>query len=99
MATTPPPDDIRNEPPAMDYRSHQRQYERFLHLTKWFVIHAVFLMPALYFFIIVGQGVAGTIFLLIALGTLAYGIISTGGIGKDIESAFENTRHPGEARH
>ena len=39
-------DDVRTEPPAMDYGSHQRQYERFLHLTKWFLIHAALLAPA-----------------------------------------------------
>lgn len=98
MAPTPPPDDIQTEPPAMDYRSHQRQYERFLHLTKWFIIHAVFLMPALYFYIIAGQGVAGTIFLLIGLGALAYGIVTTGGIGRDIEAAVESTGHPGRVQ-
>lgn len=95
MATNASTDDVRTEPPAMDYRSHERQYERFLHLTKWFIIHAVFLVPALYFYIIAGSGTAGTILLLAALAALAYGITSTGGIGRDIEAAVDSAGHPG----
>lgn len=95
MATSTTTDDVRTEPPAMDYGSHRRQYERFLHLTKWFLIHAALLAPALYFYIIAGQGLAGTVFLVLGLAALAYGIISTGGIGRDLEAAVESAGHPG----
>lgn len=83
---------------AVDYRSHQRQYGRFLHLIKWFVIHMALLLPALYFFLIGGQAVTGTAFLVLALVALGYGIISTPGVGRDLEAAIESAGHPGRAR-
>lgn len=85
---------VSDEPPVMDYPAHQRQYNRFLHLTKWFVIHLAVLVLALYFLIIAGQGIFGTVLLLIAIGLLGYGIMSTGAIRHDIEAAVESAGHP-----
>jgi hypothetical protein len=90
--------DIRTEPPRRDYRSHKRQFDRFLHLTKWFIIHAALLLPALYFYVVAGEGIAGTAFLLLGLIALAYGVLTTGGIGRDVEAAIDSTGHPGRAR-
>jgi hypothetical protein len=79
-------------PPAMDYASHERTYRRFMHLLKWFVIHLALLLPALYFFIIAGQGVVGTLFLGLALAALGYGVISVPEAAKDLKQTFNPPR-------
>lgn len=71
-------------PPAMDYASHERTFRRFLHLLKWFVVHLALLIPALYFFIIAGQGVVGTVFLILAVVALGYGVISVPEAARDL---------------
>lgn len=91
-------DDVRTVPPAMDYRSHERQYRRFLHLTKWFVIHALVLLPALYFFLVGNQPVAGGTLLAIAVFALGYGIVSTSGIKEDVEETVESVTDPRRSR-
>jgi hypothetical protein len=90
MSTEPPSAQLSEIPPAMDYASHLRQFHRFLHLVKWFVIHMAFLLVALYFFLIGGQPIIGAVFLAIAVGTLGYGILSTPQIARDIGRALEN---------
>lgn len=89
-AAAVPPDDIETIPPAMDYAAHERQYNRFLHLTKWFVIHLVLLLPALYFFIVAGEAVAGVLFLALAAVALGYGVISTPAVARDLGRALED---------
>jgi hypothetical protein len=86
---TPSPE-IEEVPPAMDYSSHQRQFYRFVHLMKWFVIHMAFLLPALYFYLIGGEPVVGTVFLALAVGALGYGILSTPSIARDLGRALEH---------
>lgn len=61
---------------GMDFPHHVNTYNRFLHLTKWFVIHMAILVIALYFLIIQTNGVAGSLFLVLAVGALVYGILS-----------------------
>jgi hypothetical protein len=94
MATGSTRDDIRTMPPAIDYMNHERQYRRFLHLTKWFVIHALIMLVALYFFLIGNQPVTGAVFLAISVGAITYGIFTTASIRKDIESAMEGATNP-----
>lgn len=74
-------------PPIREFASHKRQYHRFLHLTKWFVIHMAALLSALYFFIITGQSVPGSILLVLSIGALAYGIFSTPQVARDVGAA------------
>lgn len=81
-------------PPAMDYDSHRRQYRRFLHLTKWFVIHALILLPSLYFFLVGNQPLTGGILLAAAIVALGYGIVSTSGIKEDVEETIESVTDP-----
>jgi hypothetical protein len=88
MATISPPD-IHNEPPAMDYASHQRQFRRFLHLVKWAIIHFALLLPGLYFLIIGHQTITGMIFVALAVTGLAYGVVSTQGITRDVVDVVE----------
>lgn len=71
-------------PPAMDYASHQRTFRRFIHLLKWFVVHMALLLPALYFFIIGGQAIAGTVFLILAVAALGYGIVTLAEATRDL---------------
>lgn len=61
---------------GMDFQHHVNTYNRFLHLTKWFVIHMAILAVALYFLIIEANGVGGSLFLVLAVGALVYGILS-----------------------
>jgi hypothetical protein len=76
-------------PPAMDYASHQRTFRRFIHLLKWFVVHLALLLPALYFLIVGGQPIIGTLFLILSAVALGYGIISTPEAARDIKQTFE----------
>lgn|SRR5690606_24512160 len=92
MATTR--DDIRTVPPAMDYRSHERQYKRFVHLTKWFVIHAVILLVALYAFLIAQEAITGTVLLALALAALGYGIFTTSAVREDIKTSIKGATDP-----
>jgi hypothetical protein len=50
----------------------------------------VFLLAALYFFLIGGQPIIGAVLLAIAVGALGYGILSTPQIARDIGRALEN---------
>jgi len=90
MATISQVSDIHEEPPAMDYASHVRQFNRFLHLLKWFVVHVALMLPALYFYIIGHQPVTGTIFLALGVAALGYGIISTSAIRHDVQAAIDH---------
>jgi hypothetical protein len=90
MSTESPSVQLSEIPPAMDYASHLRQFHRFVHLLKWFVIHLAFLLAALYFFLIGGQPIIGAVSLAIAVGMLGYGILSTPQIARDIGRALEN---------
>ncbi|HEV7346209.1 MAG TPA: aa3-type cytochrome c oxidase subunit IV [Devosia sp.] len=61
---------------SMDFQHHVNTYNRFLHLTKWFVIHLCVLLVSLYFFIIAANGIGGVVFLVLAIAALVYGIMS-----------------------
>jgi hypothetical protein len=90
MSTESPSVQLSDIPPAMDYASHVRQFHRFIHLVKWFVVHMAFLLAALYFFLIGGQPIIGTVLLAIAVGALGYGILSTPQIARDFGRALED---------
>lgn len=87
-AASPRAEQEETLPPAMDYAMHRRTYERFLHVTKWFVIHLVAMLPALYFFIVGGQPLVGLALLAVAIGLLVYGIASTPSVARDLGTAF-----------
>jgi hypothetical protein len=89
MATISPSAQLEDIPPAMDFASHERQYYRVVHLVKWFVVHALLLLPALFFMLVGGQPVTGTIFLALALGALGYGVLATPQIARDVDRALE----------
>ena len=80
--------------PAIEYASHRRQYERFMHLGKWFVIHLAILMVALYCFIIAGAHLAGFALLALSIVALGYGIATTSGIARDLRAAVEHRPDP-----
>lgn len=88
LIETPPP-----AAPGMDYPAHVRTYNRFLNLVKWFIIHLAALVLALYFLIIAGQPVAGTILLLTAIGLLAYGLFRNPDVRHDVEDAVADGSH------
>jgi hypothetical protein len=89
MATIAPSAQLEDIPPAMDYASHARQYYRVIHLVKWFVLHALLILPALFFMLVGGQPVTGAIFLAVAFGALGYGILTTPQIARDVGRAME----------
>lgn len=84
LTETPAPDI-----PSMDYEAHNRTYNRFLNLVKWFIIHMLFLVVALYFFIIAGNSMAGLVLLLIAIGVLIYGLLHNPKVRYDAERIVE----------
>ena len=88
---TTEPADLRDEvPPMRAFASHQRQFDRFLHLTRWFAIHMLLLLLALYCFIVAGATVAGSLFLALSLAALGYGIYSTPQVARDVEAAVSH---------
>jgi hypothetical protein len=74
--------------PTMDYPAHILTYNRFLHLSKWFIIHFVILLPGLYFIVIGGAPMFGTVLLLGALVALGYGIFTTTKVRRNLEAAM-----------
>jgi len=77
--------------PRMDYPSHIKTYNRFLRLVKWFCIHMVFLMVALYCYIIAGQPILGSAWLLIGIALLLFGLTRNPNVRRDFEASVTNT--------
>jgi hypothetical protein len=84
--------DTADDTPRMDYASHQRQFDRFIHVLKWFVIHALIMLPGLYFLIVGGQPVVGTLFVILAVAALGYGIFTTSTVARDVRRAVDHRR-------
>ena len=77
------------EIPSMDYVSHTRTYNRFLNLVKWFIVHMLLLILALYSFIIAGNSIAGLVLLFLAIGVLIYGLLHNPRVRHDAERIVE----------
>lgn len=73
----------------MDYPAHVKTYNQFLRLVKWFCIHMCFLVPALYFFIVQGNALAGIVLLLAGIAVLIYGLMSNPKVERDLDVAFD----------
>jgi len=76
----------------MDYPAHVKTYNQFLRLVKWFCIHMCFLVPALYFFIVQGNALAGIVLLLAGIAVLIYGLSSHPKVARDLDVAFDGDR-------
>jgi hypothetical protein len=72
----------------MDYPSHFKTYNRFIHLVKWFCIHMAFVLVALYCLIIAHQAVLGTVLLLVGILVLIYGIVRHPNVNRDLQAGF-----------
>ena len=72
----------------MDYAAHYLTYDRFLHLTKWVIIHFAILVVGLYLCIIAGQTTFGLILIALALVVLGFGISRMPKVKRDIEDAM-----------
>ena len=83
MIATPP--DFES---GMDYASHITTYNRFLNLTKWFTIHLVFIVVALYFFLFGENPTLGTILLFVGVATFAYGVLRNPKVKQDLQGAL-----------
>ena len=77
--------------PTMDYEAHTRTYNRFLNMLKWFIVHMLLLMPALYFFIIGGNSIAGSVLLFLAIGVLIYGLLRNPSVRHDAARVAETS--------
>lgn len=73
----------------MDYPAHVKTYNQFLGLVKWFCIHMCFLVPALYFFIVQGNALAGIVLLLAGIAVLIYGLSNHPKVSRDLDVAFD----------
>ncbi len=80
--------------PAIDFASHERQFRRFVHLTKWFAIHMFVALIAIYFLVVAGDTMTGALFLAVALAALGYGIVSTPQIARDVNAAVSHVKDP-----
>lgn len=87
---TPEPDIV-----PMDYGAHVRTYNRFLHLVKWFIIHMCFLVPALYFMIIAGNGWFGATLLAIGVVVLVVGLARQPEINHDLADSMDSHHEAG----
>lgn len=74
----------------MDYPAHVRTYNRFINLLQSVIGHFVFLIPALYFFIIGHNVVAGTVLLVISVLVLLYGLFRNPAINRDFNQALDS---------
>lgn len=70
-----------------DYPAHVHTYNRFLNLVKWFAIHLLLLTVGLYFLVMAANPVAGSMFILIAVAALVYGIVRNPNARQDVTSA------------
>ncbi len=75
----------------MDYPAHIRTYNRFLNLMKSVIAHFVFLLPALYFFIVGHNPVAGAVLAIIAVVVLLYGLFRNPAINRDFNAALDTS--------
>ena len=69
---------------GMDYPAHVETYNRFLNLVKWFIYHMCLLVPALYFLIIGGNMLLGTILVVLAIALLIFGLMRNPHIRDDV---------------
>ena len=61
--------------PAMDYPAHVRTFNAFIGGVKWFAIHLLILLVALYFLAIANQPNVGLFLVLCAIGLLAFVVL------------------------
>ena len=65
-------------PPAMDYAAHNATFSGFTQMVKWAIIATLISIVALYFFLIGGQPIVGTVLLLlIPVGAVAAVVMSS----------------------
>jgi hypothetical protein len=90
-------DPLIEEPPEiglhyeeMDYPAHIRTWNRFLHLSKWFVAHLVCVAIALYFFLVASIHLMGVVMLFVAACVLVYGVITTARIGPEPQGDLDD---------
>lgn len=60
-----------------DYQSHLRTYNRFKHLAFWSCIHLALILAGLFFLTVKGWLTFGLLVMLIGLGTLGFGVMTT----------------------
>lgn len=95
MATAKPasPDPLIETPVQvtsdMDYPAHVRTYNRFINLLQTMIAHLVFLVMALYFYVIGHNPVVGTILLVIAVLVLLFGLFRNPAINRDFNQALD----------
>jgi hypothetical protein len=67
MATTSAPADHHDDIPAMDYPQHEATYRGFLTMVKLGIINMVFVVLALYSFIVAHNAMAGIALLVLSV--------------------------------
>lgn len=88
MATivSPQDDDIVEEPrsSSMDYAAHERMFNAFISVGKWFVVHLAILLVALYFAVIAAQPGIALFLLLCSVALLVYGVLHRPSVRADV---------------
>lgn len=60
-----------------DFSEHTGTYNGFVHLAMWFLIHIGLLLVGLYVMTLGGSASGGAVLIVVAVGALIYGIVST----------------------
>lgn len=82
--------DSRIEPtPGADYPDHIKTYKAFISLSKWFVLHTLLILVALYFFVIADNGWAGIFFLVLSLAAFLYSVARRTTVPQDVGAALD----------
>lgn len=70
--------------PASDYAAHVRTFNAVIAGAKWFVLHVLILLVALYSFAIANKPFAGVLMLLCSIALLVYGMLQRGSVRSDL---------------
>lgn len=70
--------DVEPSETARDYRQHEMTYAGFKHLLRWIIVHLGLMVIGLYFLMLQGNGTVGTLFILLAVGAMVYGVATIG---------------------
>lgn len=74
----------------VDFPSHVRTYNRFVHTLGWFAFHVLIILAALYFFAIANNPALGITLIVVALAVLGIGLSRRSPIQRDLAAGLRS---------